>query len=69
MREIIIDENSLEKNDVAPGDKILTRAEYYAKLGFSGSTIDRPDDPVDDEFKKHCCRLKTITEGFINYCK
>lgn len=49
--------------------KVPTRAEYYAAQGFSGSAIDRPDDPIDDQFIRHCEGLKGIAEGFINYCK
>ena len=45
-------------------EKKITRGEYYASMGFSGSQIDRPDDPVDDEFIKHCEGLRKITEGF-----
>lgn len=50
-------------------DKKLTRHEYYTSLGFSGTTLDRPDDPVDAEFIEHCKQLKTFAENFINHCK
>ena len=30
--------------------KIITRAEYYKSIGLSGSPIDRPDDPIDENF-------------------
>lgn len=49
--------------------KIPTRAEYYTAQGFSGSAMDRPDDPIDDEFVKHCEGLKAFANGFIDYCK
>lgn len=49
--------------------KITTRAEYYAAQGLSGSTISRPDDPVDDEFIVHCEQLKQYAQGFIDSCK
>ena len=59
----------LVTNPVAPEVKVPTRSEYYESLGFSGSEFERPDDPIDDEFIKHCCGLKTIAEGFVDYCK
>ena len=49
--------------------KVPTRAEYYTAQGFSGSAIDRPDDPIDDEFIRHCNGLKAFANGFIDYCK
>ena len=48
---------------------IPTRAEYYAAQGFSGSAIDRPDEPIDEEFVRHCNGLKSFANGFVNYCK
>lgn len=50
-------------------EKQITRVEYYKQQGFSGSDIERPDDPVDADFIKHCEGLKAIMEGFIDYCK
>lgn len=52
-----------------PAVKVMTRQEYYTSLGFSGSAIDRPNDPVDDNFIKHCEGLRSIAEGFIDHCK
>lgn len=49
--------------------KVPTRQEYYASQGFSGSAIDRPDDPIDDAFVQHCEGLKAFANGFIDYCK
>ena len=49
--------------------KVITRAEYYASLGLSGSAIDRPDEPADEQFMKHCQKLVNGIEGFINFCK
>lgn len=49
--------------------KVPTRQEYYASQGFSGSAIDRPDDPIDDAFVQHCEGLKAFANGFIAHCK
>ena len=49
--------------------KVPTRQEYYTAQGFSGSAIDRPDDPIDDEFIRHCNGLKAFANGFIEHCK
>lgn len=49
--------------------KIITRAEYYKSIWLSGSPIDRPDDPIDENFIKHCESLKNIMNNFIDYCK
>ena len=49
--------------------KTLTRQEYYTSQGFSGSTIDRPDDPVDEQFIRHCEQLKVVCNDFVEYGK
>lgn len=51
-------------NEIQVIEKPMTRQEYYTNMGFSGSKIDRPDEPVDDEFKKHCEGLRQIAEAF-----
>ena len=49
--------------------KVPTRIEYYNSQGFSGSKIDRPNDPIDEDFIRHCDGLKTVFDAFISYCK
>lgn len=48
---------------------IISRKEYYESQGFSGSEIDRPDEPVDSDFIAHCASLKLVIEGFIDHYK
>ena len=65
IAEIINDDQS--STDI--GERIPTRIEYYSAQGFSGSKIDRPDDPIDEDFIRHCDGLKAAFDNFISYCK
>lgn len=49
--------------------KLMTRREYYASRGFSGSEIDRPDDLIDDNFIKHIDVLEGIMNKLIDNSK
>jgi len=62
-------ELAVELKAFANENMMMTRKEYYESQGFSGSKIDRPDDPVDSDFVIHVAELKKMVEGFIDHCK
>lgn len=47
----------------------MTRKEYYASQGFSGSEINNPDGEVDDLFIEHVQKLKSTMETLIQRSK
>ena len=49
--------------------KRMTRSQYYAYKGLSGSNISRPDDPVDEEFIKHVNQLASMMNNMIEQFK